>query len=257
MASITAEQLKVNLEDEIYPYTIRFYTYEPKFPMYPYCVVMKNQAQGTTETITEITKREGFEVTLYIRYTRMQEDEETDQTTIENTIMAALESQNYGTSALFSETKTWQRSPLQKVYGIQSRISLQIVDKTSRSGTGILGYTDVVQFNSQSSATNVNCLAFSESRGMGVDHHVNDEGNSFDDPGEEIQHIISITYESTTALDTIINTLSASRTENNGRLIRGGVTTNYKFLVGSTTKSGQFDTIERATTSLHISGTWS
>lgn len=257
MASITATALKTTLEAETYPYEIQFYTYEPKFPIYPYCVVKKYQPQGTTETITDVIKREGFEVTLYLRYTRMQDDEETDQTTIENTIIAALEAQDFGTNALFSETKTWQRSPLQQVYGIQSRVSLQIVDKATKSGTGILGYTDQIQFNSQGSATTIQCLAFNESRGTAMDSHRNDLGAEIWDPTGSETHTISITYESTTGRDTLINGLADSRTENNGKLIRGGVTTQYKFLVGNTTKAGQFDNVERATTTLYVSGTWS
>ena len=256
MVSITASVLKTALEAETYPYTITFYDYVPKFALYPYCVVRKSQPQGSNETVTDITKREAFEVTLYVRYTRQQAAEEADQTTIENTILTRLETIDFGTAALFSENKNWQRTPIQKLYGSQSRIQIDIVDKASKSGAGILGYTDKIEFNSQTVAVQVQCLAFNESRGTNMDTHVNDIGQSIWDPTSSETMTITMTYESTTARDTLINGLADGRIENNGKLIRGGVTTNYKFLVGNTTKAGQFDNIERSTTVLYVAGTW-
>ena len=35
MASKTATQIKTTLEALTYPYAVRFYTFEPKFPVYP------------------------------------------------------------------------------------------------------------------------------------------------------------------------------------------------------------------------------
>jgi hypothetical protein len=67
---------------------------------------------------------------------------------------------------------------------------------------------------------------------------------------------LDFTYESTIALDTIINTAADSKDEIKGKLVRGGVTSKYLFLIGKTIKSGQFDNIERATTTLYVSGTW-
>ncbi len=256
MVSITASVLNTALEAETYPYTITFYDYVPKFALFPYCVVRKSQPQGSNETVTDITKREAFEVTLYIRYTRQQTAEEADQTTIENTILTKLETIDFGTAALFSENKNWQRTPIQKLYGSQSRIQIDIVDKASKSGAGILGYTDKIEFNSEGVATQIQCLAFNESRGTNMDTHVNDVGQSIWDPTSSETMTITMTYESTTARDTLINGLADGRIENNGKLIRGGVTTNYKFLVGNTTKAGQFDNIERATTNLYVAGTW-
>ena len=256
MTSITAEELKQTLESQVYPYEIKFFTYEPRFPIYPYCMVRKSQPQGSIQTITDTTKQEGFEVTLFIRYTRKQEDEERDQTDIEDIILSALEGQDFGASALFSETKTWQRSPLQRLYGVQSRIVINIIDKASTSGSGILGYTDIVELNSNLTPVQIKCLSYSEVHGAMIETHNNDTGLNLFDPSVRSEHTITFTYESTLARDTLLKTLAESRDEVYGKMLRGGTTTNYKFYVGRITKSGQFDNIERATTTLYITDTW-
>jgi hypothetical protein len=198
------------------------------------------------------------EIIFYLRYNRRQEDEEENQTTVENTILATLESVNFGTNALFSETKSWQRSPLnvQGIYGSQSRITVSIVDKASKSGSGILGYTDKIELNSDTTPIQIQCLSFNESYGNGMDTHNNDIGQSIWDTTSSETHSITFTYESTTSRDSLIKTLADARDEVKGKVIRGGVSTNYNFLVGNTTRAGQFDNIERATTVLYVNGTW-
>ena len=258
MASITASALKTTLEAEKanYPYTIRFFTAVPKYPIYPYVTIRKIKPQGTQEDVVTITKTDGFEVKLHIRYTRDVAKEEADQTTVENVILAALEAQDFGTQALFSESKTWQRQPLQKLYGSTSTIMITITDIISKSGSGIGGHTDKIELNSDGTPTLIQLLRMEDQRGTTTDAHLNDQGQSFWDPISSEGHSINATYESTTDLDSIINTAADLKEEIKGKLQRGGVTTNYLFLVGRTTKSGQFDNIERATTTFYVSGTW-
>lgn len=258
MAAITASALKTTLEAEKanYPYTIRFFTTVPKYPIYPYVTIRKIKPQGTQEDITTVTKTDGFEVKLHIRYTRDQEKEEQDQTTVENVILEALEGQDFGAVALFSESKTWQRQPLQKLYGSTSTIMVTITDIASKSGSGIVGYTNKLELNSDGTPTQIQALRFEDNRGTTVDAHLNDAGVSYWDPISSEGHSFNVTYESTTALDSIINTAADSKDEIKGKLLRGGTTTNYLFLVGKTTKQGQFDNIERATTTIYVAGTW-
>lgn len=256
MAAITATQLKTTLETGSYPYTLRFRTTEPKYPIYPYVLIRKSKPQGTDEDHVTVTKRDGFEVTLYVRYTRDQDKEEADQTTIENTILALLESQNFGASHLFTESKNWQRQPMQRVYGSQSRIIVNITDIISKSGSGIIGAETKIELNAPS-GTVIQTLRINDSYGTSVDSHQTDDGKSWWDPTSSEVHSIDFTYESTTALDGVIKTASDGREEIQGKLTRGGVTTNYTWLVGKTTKAGQFDNIERATTTLYVTGTWS
>ena len=66
-----------------------------------------------------------------------------------------------------------------------------------------------------------------------------------------------ITYESSNAMDDIINTASKGRGEIKGRLFRGTDTTKYNLLVGNTTKMGQYGDIEKATTGFYVTGNWS
>jgi len=260
MAAITATALKTTLEAvTTYPYTLRFFTAVPKYPIYPYVTIRKIKPQGTQEDFVTITKTDGFEVKLHIRYTRDVAKEEEDQTTVENSILTALEAQDFGTQALFSESKTWQRQPLQKLYGSTSTIMVTITDIISKSGSGIGGHTDKIELNAisgETTGTLIQILRMEDQRGTTTDAHLNDAGVSFWDPISSEGHSIQATYESTTALDTIINTAADLKEEIQGRLQRGNVTTNYLFLVGRTTKSGQFDNIERATTTFYVAGTW-
>ena len=256
MASITATQLKATLEAETYPYTLRIYTYVPKYPIYPYVSIRKIKPQGSQEDITTVTKTDGFEVKLHIRYTRDMDKEEQDQTTVENTILGALEDQDFGAVALFSESKQWQRQPLQRLYGSTSTIMVTITDMESKSGSGILGYTDKIELNSDGSPTQIQLLRYADNYGTSMDSHMNDAGKSYWDITSSEVHTIDMTYEATTTLDTILKTAMDSREDVKGKLLRGGATTNYTFLVGKTTKAGQFDNIERATTTLYITGTW-
>ena len=138
MASKTATDIKSTLETGSYPYPIRFYTTKQRFPIYPYCEIIK-VPQSTDEDVTDTSKNDGFSITLYVKYMRGLELEEENQTTIENTILSLLEAQDFGTSKLYQETKSWSRSPIQKPFGSQSTITIKVVDRVSTSGSGVLG----------------------------------------------------------------------------------------------------------------------
>jgi hypothetical protein len=256
MAAITATSLLTILKAGSYPYSVRFRTTEPKFPIYPYVIVRKAKPQGSDEDYVTITKRDGFEITLFVRYTRTPDQEEKDQTAVEEEILSLLETTDFGATHLFSESKTWQRRPLQRMYGSQSVITVNITDIVSKSGDGVIGAESKIELNSDGTPTQIQVLRLSDNRGTQVDAHLNDAGQSFWDPTSSEAHSLDFTYESTIALDTIINTAADSKDEIKGKLVRGGVTSKYLFLIGKTIKSGQFDNIERATTTLYVSGTW-
>ena len=67
---------------------------------------------------------------------------------------------------------------------------------------------------------------------------------------------ISISYESTISLDSVIDTASSNRIDFKGKITRGGVTTNYLFQVGNTVRTAQYSEVEKATTQVYITGTW-
>lgn len=255
MPQKTSSEIKTTLEGQTYPYSIRFYTYNPKYPVYPYVVVRKSQPESTSETITDVSKTNAFEITLYLRYTRSQSDEESDQTTIENTIISALESQDFGATAKFGEEKRWTRSPITSpIYGSQSRIIVTITDKASQSGSGILGAETTLTIQSGST---IKILALDQSEGASLVTHHQDTGEVFRDVSTFERGTINITYESTNAIDSEVATIRDSGDDKNITLTKKGVAKKYVVKFGATSKRGQFDNIERATTALYVQGTWS
>ena len=57
-------------------------------------------------------------------------------------------------------------------------------------------------------------------------------------------------------MDNIINTASKGREEVKGKLVRGDVTKKYNFLIGNTSKLGQYADVEKSTTQFYVTGTW-
>jgi len=258
MASKSATQIKTSLEAETYPYSVRFYTFEPKFPVYPYITIIKTLPQATTsQDITDTTKTEAFEIKLHVRYNRSQADEEADQTTIENTILSAVETQDFGTSYLFMESKRWQRSAIDGsrggVYGSESSIIITITEKTSTSGSGILGAETTLAISGGSTIT---ILALDQVEGASLVSHHQDTGEIFRDIGEFERGAITITYESTNSIDSEISTIRDTGDDKNITLTKKGTAKKFVVKFGGTTKRGQFDNIERATTALYVQGTW-
>ena len=90
-----------------------------------------------------------------------------------------------------------------------------------------------------------------------VESHQDDELTTYYDPSTKKELEFQITYESSNAMDDIINTASKGRGEIKGRLFRGTDTTKYNLLVGNTTKMGQYGDIEKATTGFYVTGNWS
>ena len=214
MASKTATQIKTTLEALTYPYTVRFYTYEPKYPVYPYVSVVKTQPQSTTsENITDITKPEAFAITLHVRYTRSQSAEEADQTTIENTILGAIETQDFGTSYLFMEQKRWQRNSIDRpIYGSTSTITITITEKSSTTGSGVLGAETSLVI---SGGSTIKILGLEQQEGTGIVSHHIDSGEVFRDATTFDRGQITITYESTNAIDSEIATIRDSGDDKN------------------------------------------
>ena len=255
MASKTATQIKTTLEALTYPYVVRFYTFEPKFPVYPYVSVIKTQPQSTTsENVTDITKTEDFEIKLHFRYTRSQADEEADQTTIENSILSAIETQDFGTSYLFSETKRWIRNTIDRpIYGSTSSITISLTDKASTTGSGILGAETSLAI---SGGSTIKILGLDQSEGVGVVSHHIDSGEVLRDATTFDRGQITITYESSNAIDSEIATIRDSGDDKNITLTKKGSAKQFVVKFGQTSKRGQFDSVERATTTLYVQGVW-
>jgi len=253
MTAVTAATLKTALEAASYPYVIRFYTTIPKFPIYPYVTIIKQPPQGTEQTITDTTKTDGFEITLNIRYTRSESVEESDQATIENTILATLEAQNFGTSALYSEGKMWNRVGIPKPYGSQSSIRVVIKDKASTSGSGTLGSEVTLEIQDGST---IQVLSFNYSKGPNVEDHGDDTGLIARSVGLFDAGNYTFEYESTPDLDSEIETISSTGIGKNIKWKEKNSTKQWIALFGKTTKRGQFDNIMRAVTQFTVEGSW-
>lgn len=251
MASKTASEIKTTLEAQTYPYPLRFYTTRQKFPIYPYVEIIK-EPQGTDENITDITKNDGFKITLHVRYIRDFDTEETNQTTIENTILSALEGQDFGTAKLYSESKTWSRQPMTKPFGSQSVIVVRITDRASKSGSGVLGSEMTMTIGRGSTNTVITLLSIKEDIGPQIVSHYNDERKRFVDPDNFNEGEFTIEYENTSALETEIDGYRDTGNSIACRLIRKNVNKDFNAVFGATSKTGQYDKVERAVTRLYL-----
>ena len=251
MASKTASDIKSTLEAGSYPYPVRFYTTKQRFPIYPYCEIIK-APQSTNEGVTDTSKDDGFSITLYVKYMRGLEVEEEDQTTIENTILSLLEAQDFGTSKLYSETKSWSRLPMQKPFGSQSTITIKVVDRVSTSGSGVLGSEMTMVIGYGSTDTSVTILSLKEDIGPTISSHYNDERKRYIDPDNFNEGEFTLEYENTSVIESEIDGYRDTGNSISCRLTRKTTNKDFNAVFGATVKTGQYDKIERAVTKMYL-----
>lgn len=258
MATITSSDIITILQTGTYPYTLRYFQRRQRDTIYPSVEVVKTSSDSTSVDVQRTQTDQVFEIKLYIKYVRKDETEEADRLVIENEIKSVLESSNLEPpNKIFLEQKQWSHQVIDsEVFGSVSTLRLSVRDITSTTGSGLVGAGDIFELDSAGSATQIDILAINDRDGLTTDSHINDTGVNIYDPIHSEAHLITITYESTTALDSLIQTASYNRDEINCKIIRGGTTTKYTFLIGETTKSGAYDQVERATTNLYVVGLW-
>ena len=247
MSSLSSADLQKILEKLDYPYPVRFSTTTPKFPIYPYITIRKQPPVSTTTDVTDINQTDGFEITLFVRYTRDQGTEERDQSNIETIILSAIENTDFGASAVYMESRHWNRVPVPRPYGSQSILKIQVTDKRSASGEGILGS----EMSLQTAHGNIRLFSLSTQEGPTLTQDSGDDGILYRDAGQVDTGDITFEWESTPTNDAIVRGLS------NGEfqtviLVKGAVKRTILVLFGATTKRGQFDKVERATTRLTV-----
>ena len=253
MAQKTASQLKATLEAiTTFPYPIRFYTTKQKFPIYPYCEILKTQSQSTDENVTDITKTDGFSLTLYVRYIRDFETEEANQTTIENLILTALEGFDFGASKLFMETKRWNRQALQRPFGSSSTIVISIIDRASTSGDGVLGAEMSLTIGHGSTNTVLKVLSLKEDIGPAMTSHYDDTRKRFVDPDNFNEGEFTLEYENTSTIETEIDGYRDSGNTIACRLTKKNTNKDFNGVFGATSRTGQYDKIERAVTKIYL-----
>jgi len=260
--TITQQQIIDILKTGVYPTSQKSLSYHQqkvKYPIYPFVEVRKVQSDSNTTDVLKTGKDQAFEIRFYMKYTRPEAVEEADRLATENEMLRVLENADIEPSGIiYFESKNWNTSIIDDaIYGSKSVLRFTVKDVSSTTGSGFIGSGDKIELNSQTTPVQIQILNISERKGFSIDTHFNDERVAQYDPNTLIKFgEFTITYERTSALKTLIDDLSASGTINNGKIIKGGSSTNLSFFVGQTTASGSYGEIEKATTTFYASGTW-
>lgn len=257
--TLSQSDIETILKTGVYPYTLQYYRRKQKFPLYPSIEVLKTQPDSTTTDITKTSTESQFEITLLIKFTRRQEEEEVDQITIENEIQRVLKVADIEpTGKIFFESGSWSRQLLdQEIFGSKSILRFTYRNITSTSGSGVIGASATLELNSDGTPTVIQLLDYDVSgEGVDIQSHIDDTGITQYDPISIKELEIRVTYENTDTIETIIETAGDNRLDIKGKITRNGVVKNHTFLVGNTTKRGQYSDIEKATTTLYVTGTW-
>tara|TARA_B110001454_G_scaffold177098_1_gene169452 strand:- start:5749 stop:6528 length:780 start_codon:yes stop_codon:yes gene_type:complete len=257
--TLSQSDIETILKTGTYPYTLQYYRRKQKFPLYPSVEVLKTQPDSTTTDITKTSTESQFEITLLIKFTRREEEEEVDQIVIENEIQRVLKVADVEpTGKIFFESGSWSRQPLDvEVFGMKSVLRFTYRNVTSTSGSGIVGSTSLLELNSDGTPVVIQLLDYDVSgEGVDIQSHIDDTGITQYDPISVKELEIRVTYENTDSIESVIETAGDNRVDVQGKITRNGVAKNHTFLVGNTTKRGQYSDVEKATTTLYVTGTW-
>ncbi len=260
--TLTQAEIIAILETGTYPTTqkaLRYFQQKQKQPIYPFVEVRKVQSDSNTTEVQKTTVDQTFEVRLYLKYTRPEAVEEADRLATENEMLRVLEVADIEPAGvIYFESKSWNTTLIDEaIYGSRSTLRFSVKDYDSTSGSGLIGSGDQVELDSNGVPLQIQILALTSATGFSVDNHATDDRRTVYDPNILIEHgEFTITYEQTTAIKTKVDTLSASGAIIDGKMIRGGVETNFTFHVGQTTTNGSYGEYEKATTKFYATGVW-
>lgn len=260
--TLTQADIIAILQTGVYPTTqkgLRYYQQKQKFPIYPFVEVRKVQSDSNTTDVQKISKDQTFEIRFYMKYTRPEALEEADRLATENEILRVLELADIEPAGIiYFESKQWNTSIIDDaIYGSRSVLRFTVKDIDTTGGSGLIGSGDQIELNSTGTPITIQMLGLTTRKGFSIDTHYDDERNSVYDPNQlVVLGEFTVTYEQTSAIKTVIDSISASGLPNSGRIIRGGVPTQLSFLVGQTTTNGSYGEVERATTTFYATATW-
>jgi len=268
--TLTQDQVVDILKAGTYPYKIlRFFTQKQKFPDYPSVEVRRVGSPSTTSDVQKTTIDTTFEVKLLLKYTREEEFEEADRLVTEDEILKLLEDADLpppltpSSGKVFFEQKSWNTTTTDgAIYGSESTLRFIFRQIVSSTGIGIIGATNSFELDSDGLGSplfgpvSVQALAINDTSGVTIDQHSIDTGQMQYDPRELREGELSITYESTSNLDALIDQLHTTREEFKGKLVRNGIEKKVLFLLGTSTRTSQFTEVERVTTQFFVVGTW-
>lgn len=260
--TITQADIITILQTGNYPSSqkaLKYYQQKQKYPFYPFVEVRKVQSDSNTTDVQKTTIDQTFEIRFYMKYTRPEAVEEADRLATENEILRVLETTDIEpTGTIYFESKQWNTGIIDdSIYGSKSTLRFSVKDIDSTSGSGLIGSGDQIELNSEATPLSIQILALTTKKGFSADMHNTDDRKVKYDPNNLIEFgEFTITYEQTTAIKTIIDGLSLSGDTNNGKITRGGVESNFSFLVGQTNTNGNYGEHEKATTVFYATGIW-
>lgn len=154
-------------------------------------------------------------------------------------------------------------TPNYTAVGANAKITItSVITGTGPNGFVVVANTTTITTTDVNMAgglapTSIQMLALTTKEGFSTTNHHDDDMVVIYDPSLLINlGEFTITYETTTVLDTILRAISNSGLTNNGKVIRGGVTRQLSLLVGQATKTGTYGEIEKATRIFNATGTW-
>jgi len=260
--TVTQAQVIAILQGGTYPTTqkaLKYYQQKQKFPIYPFVEVRKVQSDSNVTDPQKTSTDQTFEIRFYMKYTRPEAVEEADRIATENEILRVLEVADIiPTSVIYFESKSWNTAIIdESIYGSKSVLRFTFKDISSTSGDGLIGSGDQIQLNSATTPLSIQILGLTTKKGFSIDTHFTDDRHEVYDPNQLIQYgEFTVSYNQSTAIKAVIDAISLAGDTNNGKIIRGGVETNFSFYVGQTTTSGSYGEPEKATTTFYASGTW-
>lgn len=259
---ITADDIINLLKTGSYPYPLtQYFKFRQKFPFYPSVEVSRTQPDSYNEDVIKRDRNFQMEIRLYIKYNTLPDVELNNQATIENTMSDLLLNYDFqGRGKIFLETIGWSRTDLRggdgEVFGSISSVRLGVKDVTSTDGNGFVGAYNIMELNSDTTPVQFQVLNSSVKSGRGYVLHGDDNGIQVGDPTNFLQGEITLTYENTASLASLIQSLSLAGNTINCRFINGNTIYKYVILVGDTITSGGYSDVERATTRFTVNGTW-
>lgn len=259
---ITADDIITLLKTGSYPYPItQYFKYKQRFTLYPSVEVHRVQPDSYNEDVIKRDRNFQYEIKVFIKYNTLPDVELTNQASIEDTMTSLLLSHDFqGNGKIFLETIGWNRIDLTSgegsVYGSVSSVRLGVKDVTSTDGNGFVGAYNIMELNSNTTPVQFQVLNSSVKSGRGYVLHGDDNGIQVGDPTNYLQGEITLTYENTASLASLIQSLSLAGNTINCRFINGNTIYKYVILVGDTITSGGYSDVERATTRFTVNGTW-
>lgn len=264
--TLTQQQVVDILRAGTYPYAtkLQFFIQKQKFPYYPSIEVRRVGSPSTTSDVQKTQIDTTFEVKLLLKYTREQEFEEADRLVAEDEILRLLEDADLPpTGKIFFEQKNWNTTTIdQAIFGSESTLRFIFREVLSSTGDGIVGADNTFELDSEAELSPltgplvVQILAINDTSGATVDQHSVDDGRVQYDPIELRAGELSITYETTPAIDAFVKQVTDDREEFKGKLTRGGVSEQVLLLLGTSTRTSQYTEVERVTTQFFVVGTW-